>query len=239
MQNEYLKKLPPDLNELISLVEHESGLEIKVVLDPNLNNSGPLGIGKLKIDIQVQSICLFAPSNGYFPNGAVRHEVLHVKRIYVDNNPRLALADDVNWNPPLEKSLVQLDNAIEHLIIVPIELEKHSERHIHWERVESIFWTENIPNSPIDLNCRINVYLHWAFLRHVIPHSKSFPAAISFMESHKLKTDADAFVDKLLSKITNKEEMVRLFFDYFYELPRKDSAMEYLNIITGVRQVKI
>jgi hypothetical protein len=79
-------------------VEGQAQLCIEVILDSKLNSGGPMGLGSLGVNISARRIQLFAPSNGYFPDGAVRHEVLHVQRFHVEGVPKLALADGGYWD---------------------------------------------------------------------------------------------------------------------------------------------
>lgn len=97
MQTDYLYRLSESVQQFIIEVEKGAGVEIKVIPDIKQNGGGTTGQGKLAIDIDAQSIVLFAPTNGYFPDGAVRHEVLHVQRFHVEGVPKLALADNEDW----------------------------------------------------------------------------------------------------------------------------------------------
>lgn len=80
MQPEYLDLLSESVQQFILEVEKGAGVEIKVIPHIKQNEGGTTGQGKLAININSQNIQLFAPTNGYFPDGAVRHEVLHVQK---------------------------------------------------------------------------------------------------------------------------------------------------------------
>ena len=178
MQPEYLARLSGPVQEFICEVEGKAHLDIEVVLASTLNNGGPMGRGNLAVDITARRIQLFAPTNGYFPDGAVRHEVLHVQRFHVDGVPKLALADGA-WDKGFRDVLAGLDNAVEHIVIVPVELQFHPERRTHWEALMSNVLAE-LPFAPED-ELRLAVCLHWTFLRHVLPGSPQIEIAINFM----------------------------------------------------------
>jgi hypothetical protein len=171
MQSEYLARLSEPVQQFILEVEEGAGVDIKVILDPNQNEGGTTGQGKLAVVIKAQSIQLFAPTNGYFPDGAVRHEVLHVRRFHVEGVPKLALADNEEWDEGFSDALGALDNAIEHVVIVPSELQFHPERRGHWETVMRDVCL-GLPDVP-EGERRLAVCLHWTFLRHVLPNSPS------------------------------------------------------------------
>jgi hypothetical protein len=122
MQPEYLARLGGSVQNFVREVEQAGAVDIEVVLDSQLNGRGPGGQGILAVDIDARRNLLRAPTNGYFPDGAVRHEVLHVKRFHVDGVPKLALADAEEWDKGFSDALGDLDNAIEHVLIVPEEL---------------------------------------------------------------------------------------------------------------------
>ncbi len=237
MQPEYLARLSGPLQEFIREVEGKALLDIEVILDSKLNNGGPMGGGNLEIDITARRVLLFAPSNGYFPDGAVRHEVLHVQRFHVDGVPKLAVADGAPWDKGFREGLAHLDNAVEHIVIVPVELQFHPERRTHWEAL--------IGNVLSDLSFapeserRVAVCLHWAFLRHVLPGSPQVEIARTFMNEYALAGEADAFADEFLSVAASKEEMARILFLTFPEIPKNRAALEFVNSVTGTRQTSI
>lgn len=237
MQPEYLARLSQSVQQFILEVEEEAGIDIEVFLDSKQNEGGPTGQGKLSVAINAQHIQLFAPTNGYFPDGAVRHEVLHVQRFHVEGVPKLALADDEDWDKGFSDALGDLDNAIEHVVIVPVELQFHPERREHWEVVMRNVCL-GLPNVP-EGERRLAVCLHWTFLRHVLPSSPQIEIARNFAIEHALLGMADKFADQFQSVAASKEEIVHILFLTFPELPKNRVALEYINSIKGTRQTPI
>lgn len=238
MQANYLNQLSPAVQAFVEEVEAGAGLAIEVVPNAELNNGGPAGHGKLSIDIESQSIRLNVPTNGYFPDGAVRHEVLHAHRLHVAQVPRLAVAEDADWAPAFESGLTQVDNALEHLVIVPVELQHHPLRHEHWDAVMSQAWGQKLPQADA-LDRRIGACLHWTFLRHVTPTSPVLEIATSFLQTHNLTAEADAFADQLVPRLGNKVDVAHAFFDWFAEVPKTRVALEYVSSLTGTTQVPL
>jgi hypothetical protein len=237
MHPEHLLKLSEPVQRFILDVEEGAGIDINVILDPNQNDGGPTGQGTLAISINAQTIELFAPTNGYFPDGAVRHEVLHVRRFHIEGVPKLALNDNEKWDERFSDSLCSLDNAIEHVAIVPLELQLHPERRTHWEAVMHSLCSA-LPDVPEDER-RLAICLHWTFLRHVLPNSHSVEIARAFAKKHALIGLADDFADQFVSILDSKEELVRLIFRTFPEIPKNRAALEYINSMTGTRQKPI
>jgi hypothetical protein len=234
MQSEYLARLSEPVQQFILEVEKGAGVDIKVIPDSKQNEGGTSGQGKLAVGIKAQSVQLFAPTNGYFPEGAVRHEVLHVQRFHVEGVPKLVLADNEEWDKGFSDNLCALDNAIEHIVIVPVELQFHPERREHWEVVMRDVCL-GLPDVP-EGERRLAVCLHWTFLKHVLPNSPQVEVARHFAKRYELLEMADHFADRFISVAGSKEELVRLLFLTFPEIPRNRAALEYINSLTGTCQ---
>ena len=237
MQSEYLDRLSKPVQQLVLEVEEGAGVKINVILDQKQNKGGTTGQGTLAVVIKAQSIQLFVPTNGYFPDGAVRHEVLHARRFHVDGVPKLVLSNSERWDRFFSNALGSLDNAIEHVVIVPEELQFHPDRREHWEKVMQDVWSE-IPYVPEDER-PLAVCLHWTFLRHVLPDSPVVEIARSFAKEHALLELADRFAHQFKAVAASKEELVHLLFDTFPKIPKRRAALEYINSMTGVYQKPI
>lgn len=239
MQAEYLARLQEAVQAFVHEVEDGAGVSIQVTPDAELNTGGPTGQGKLKIDIEPHLVRLMAPTNDYFPNGGVRHEMLHVKRLLVDGVPRLALAETVDWDLKFENSLTTVDNALEHLVIVPVELGYHPERRAHWEAVMGRTWNVDLPTARSQLDRRISACLHWTFLRQVLPDSPLVDSAIAAMEAFHLRAEADDFCDQLIPLLADKLAVVQMFFNWFDSIPKDRAAVQYLKGIRGTTPLPI
>lgn len=237
MQPEYLARLSEPVQSFVRETEACCGLEITVVLDPKQNDGGSNGQGKLAAQIEAQRVLIFAPTNRYFADGAVRHEVLHVERFHCRGVPKLVLADSASWDEGLSQGLCALDNAIEHVLIVPVELRLHPDRRAHWEAVVKDVCAE-LPEVP-EPERRLAVSMHWTFLVHALPGSASIEVVKEFAHAHDLLETANGFAEQVVSACGSKEDVVRLLFDTFPELPSSRAALEYINSATGTRQVPI
>jgi len=233
MQLAFSSRLSDEVREFVRCVEAEVGLQVDVTEDDTLNLQGPLGLGKLEIEIESTQVLLRVPSDGYFPNGAVRHELLHLRRLHVDRVPRLSLGEHVDWDPSLARSLARVDNALEHLSIVPEELRLHPERRDHWEAMMSRLWNVDIPRVPTLLDKKIWANLNWTFLQCVLPDSSTVSLARNWLHEQQLLEEADLFSARLLDILEDKVEVLVLFFSWFPALPRDNVSLEYLNCIMG------
>ena len=108
---------------------------------------------------------------------------------------------------------------------------------MHWEALISKVLSDLsfVPES----ERRVAVCLHWAFLRHVLPGSPQVEIARTSMNEYALAGEADAFADEFLSVAASKEEMARILFLTFPEIPKNCAALEFVNSVTGTRQTSI
>ncbi len=232
MQPEYFSRLSEPVKQFVLEVEQGAQINIEVVPDPKLNAIGPTGQGKLAITIESHYVRLFVPTTDYLPDGAVRHEMLHVKRFHIDGAPKLVLAEEENFDKRFSDALTDLDNAIEHIVIVPEELKFHPERRLHWEAVMKNVCGDlsTIPEEERALACS----LHWAFLQFSLPNSPQIEVLRNFLIFHGIFDNAVDFSNKFLALVPNKEDMLSFFFAKFPEIPKTRIAMEYINAVTGV-----
>lgn len=237
MQAEFLKKLSQSVQNFVIEVEQSIGFEITVIPDIKQNGGGTTKQGKLATNISQYHVQLFVPTNGYFPNGGVRHEVLHAKRFLLDGVPKLALADHVELDNQLANRLTALDNALEHLVIVPVEISLHPERGEHWEIVLRDISLQ-LPEVPEE-ELRLAVFMHLTFIRHVLPKSPFADVLRRFAGDHNLLEGAEIFADQMLASLSNKEELVRQLFLTFPEIPKERSALEYIGRSSGRYQKPI
>lgn len=223
MHTNYFSRLSAPVQLFVLEVEQASGMPIDVFEESSLNDTGPLGKGRLEVSIEPYRLRIFAPTNGYFPNGAVRHEVLHIHRFYVEGVPKLVLRNQTRGNRGLAENFTDIDNALEHLVIIPQELQLHPERREHWEAMamEICRDLEEIPEHAR----KLAVCLNWTFLSHVLPNSPQTSVMRDFALSHGLLTLAKDFAAKLLEVLDRKEEMLRVLAQAFPEIG-KDGGME-------------
>lgn len=136
MREDYLDRLSPEVQAFVREVEETSGVTIEIKLDACRAGRGPDGTGILACDIDDRGATLLVPSEEYFPDGGVVHEVLHIRRILVEGVPRLADNPDSGLSSPeVCQGLVNLDNALEHLIVVPEEFFRRPESAERWTRI--------------------------------------------------------------------------------------------------------
>ena len=204
MQPSYLTRLGAPVQDFVRELEQRANIDIQVLPDHRLNRRGPLGLGHLEVLVEERRNFIFAPTNGYFPDGAVRHELLHVKRFHVDGVPKLTAATRGRGGISPD-AMGHLDNAIEHIALVPCELRLHPERREHWEAVLQGVCSglSDVPREELNLA----LCMHWTFLRHVLPGSTPAETARRFAVEHRLLEMADRFADQFLAAASKEASL--------------------------------
>jgi hypothetical protein len=131
MEKQYLSKLSEDVKSKVYFIEKHIQSEIKVTINSNLRSMACL---------TRRPVTIITPSEQYFNSGSVLHELLHIKRILLNDVPVLDIADDENDSDKHFKYEIEsIDNNIEHLFIIPIEIDLMPNR--------KDYWRENIGNT--------------------------------------------------------------------------------------------
>lgn len=166
MDATYLNRLPAELRERIESLERYSNSNVEVEVRNDRTGMG--------CDIDYNGAKILVPAGDYFPTAAVFHELRHIERIYLERVPRLVYCDHCEEHDPaivlgLQSAFRRLDNNLEHLVIVPQELERWPERTEHWETRVSMRLAESAERSTEAQKSAV-VEL-WPFACHVLPRT--------------------------------------------------------------------
>lgn len=231
MQPAHLDRLSIPVQDFVRELEQRANIDIQVHPDPRQDRGGSLRRGHLEVLVEERRNFIFAPTTGYFPDGAVRHELLHVKRFRLDRVPKLTAAA-AKWGRGgiSPDAMGHLDNAIEHIALVPWEIRLHPERREHWEAVLHGVCSA-LPDVPRE-ELNLAMCMHWTFLRHVLPGSKPAETARPFAVERGLLEMADRFADQFLAA-DSKEAAVHVLFAAFPEMNKDLAALEYISSTAG------
>lgn len=233
MQPEYLDCLAPDIRSLAEEVERLSGVEVVVKVSPDRARNLPGKLDTLACRVSPNGAELLIPAPGYFPDSSVLHELLHVRRFLVEGVPRLT--DNLTyepWSPDIPTSLILHDNSIEHLFVVPEELQRRPERRKYWECVMKRAWKELAANELNEVDRQQSALANWVFIQYVLPASKVLPLARDVVEHLNLSDLAQRFCEALLPVLSDKESTVRVWFEHL-DVPLGAASLEYINTHDG------
>jgi hypothetical protein len=220
MQIAYLERLAPDVRSLVEQIEQATGINIDVEVDSNRTT--------MACDIDKSGAQLSIPSPAYFPDDSVLHELLHIRRFFIEHVPRLIVCDDFdNWTPQLETAFAKLDNNIEHLVIVPAELTQRPARIAHW-RTNTAHAINNIQDFLTDDRKRWAL-VTWLFIHHVLPEHDLIEQVLALTEHLGIRDHAARFAEVVIPSLASKERTVSACFEYLW-LPQDAACLEYFDI---------
>jgi hypothetical protein len=203
MEDHYLRQLPDDLQALVQGMEQQSGIVIQVEVDPARG-------GTMACHVDEHGATLQVAREEFFQPAPVMHELLHVRRFLVDGVPQLVVNDDYNdWTPELERALTNLDNGLEHLVIVPEEILRFPVRRQYWTGVMTRKFEEIRVNPLNPDDRRRHALVNWLFTHHLLMEEAQCQAADRLLDELGLRQQADAFRDAIVPALAVKEEAVR------------------------------
>ena len=150
MKDDILKRLPDQVRGLLDEIEDFANLPVGIELntepisptDPNPDRSSAR-ISHDRATIHVQSADV--------PPNSILHELLHVHRYWVGGIPQIMPIgnSDNQW-----KVTSQIENCLEHQIIVPREADYGFEPYSYWNRTVKILWERYPWPDPIEPSLR-------------------------------------------------------------------------------------
>jgi len=221
MQVGYQRRLAAETRTLIQEVEDATGVKIAVKVESGRKTMG--------VDIDEFGATILIPSEDYFPDGAVVHETLHVRRILAEGVPRLWENEEAaDKNFALPRALQDLDNSLEHLVIVPEELRRHPERRQYWERMFERVWGHDIPGTYLPEDQRRHALLHWVSINHLVPGAPVIELAEATLSKLGLSVEAQHALDVMVPALASKEVLVRVTFEQLL-LPGNIAHLKYFD----------
>lgn len=155
MKAEFLQKSPSITIDLIKEIEIKTGFEIDVRISSNSNH--------MACYYNPNEAVIKVPNLEYFIStpGAFFHEVLHLYRNIVQDQPRLYLhqkeEDRDNWES-FDKEVLNFDNHIEHFSIIPRELSIFPERTEYWIKKWMIL-SESLEYEATSQHLKFNLFI--------------------------------------------------------------------------------
>jgi hypothetical protein len=139
MDRSFRERLPSSAVPLVAEIEEALGRAIEV--RQGEREMGSVDAASLWCGGRDGNIYYFHPDD--FVAQAGVHELLHLHRWWVEKVPQLVPVDEQPGNTWRLTS--QIENALEHLVIVPREADYGFEPYNHWNRVATQTWAGQLP----------------------------------------------------------------------------------------------
>ena len=227
MISEYLNRLSPDLQRLVCEVEKKTtlGIDIEVRDAPGDRAHGEAA--PLACIVNESEIRLLVPRGNAFLDGSVLHELLHVQRFLLEGIPTLTVLDDYQ-DPSLEQMFAQVDNNLEHLVIVPREIRQLPGQRRQW--IEKISRSlESVASSRLEIADRnFLAIFDQSFITTVLHDEGLKNRASTLLAALGLTERAEQFAAAIVPALTKKEAAVQVLVEAF-RLDPSYLCLEYFN----------
>ena len=215
MSPQFLAMLPGDLQATVQEAEQIAGCEIAVVPDAAANEFDSLTFG---VDGGVCSATI-AYRGESISRCALLHEVLHLKRYWLDAVPMLRPTSRHRY----ECEAQMINDLIEHLIIIPEEKQfVEAESNAHWSSVMAkLAESPNIGSSSSEADVydlQRSLLLQRAMMDIALPgldHTRLYDR----LRDEKFFETSTAFIDRLRNMLNDKERaLIFVSQEFRYDL---------------------
>ena len=237
MQSEFRSQLSEDVAALVRQTEELAGVEITVVVDPERGSGTSDDSEPMACTVDENGAQLLIADAAYFPDASVFHELQHIRRFLLEGVPRIVVCEDFErWSPQFETAMTHLDNNLEHLIIVPRELEAYPARCDYWEDRVQRMLDRLAANELPNFERERFAMLAWVLVHHMTPSEALQNGARRILQELRIEEQAAKYRDAAIATLACKEQLVRITFEYF-ALPTNAGCLEYLDVHDGSTSV--
>ncbi len=228
MEKGFLEKLGVEIQRLVQEIENFAATEIRVSATPTPSSkSGQSPKTLALMSSETGATILYRDTEDFQPQ-TVLHELLHLRRYWIDFVPQILPVDD----PDGEKIKLanQIENTLEHIIIAPKEQGYGFESYASYHETSRRTW-EAYPWRSIDEPWarRKNCLLNWLTTYFLVRDPAIRQSAERCLEQEGLSSEAANFSQKIEHVLSSKEQCISTAIR-FLQIPRQEVTMVYLDI---------
>lgn len=150
MQREFRQRLPGSVQRLVDELEERADLEIPVCIDTRPVSPTEPNPERAAAAINHDGATIFIRSDSAFSPHGILHELLHIHRYWIEEVPQLMPAQGDRDTDDRWRITSQIENALEHVIIVPREAAYGFDPYPYWAETARKNWSsypwEHIPD---------------------------------------------------------------------------------------------
>lgn len=228
MEQTFLRRLNADIRRLVEEIEAFAGTEIEVRPAPAPTRPGEREPKAAVLIASEHRATLLCRTDQEPPPQAVLHELLHLQRYWVERVPQFVPAAD----PDGEKTKIahEVENALEHLIIIPREAGYGFNPYPAWnERARANWGAYPWPAVTEAWARRKHGLLSYLTTSFLVTDAQLKRLADEALAAERLLLEAQKFSQRITRVLTSKERCLSTAVR-FLRIPREDAAMAYLDI---------
>lgn len=228
MQQAFLQRLNSETQDLVREIEAFASREIELRAAPAPSSQAAGAARTVALIASETGATLLYRGEEEFQTPAVLHELLHLRRYWIDYVPQLVpLAD-----PQGDKTKIanQIENALEHLIITPQEAHYGFDPYASLNDTARQNW-EAYPWSDITESWarRKMCLLSWLTTRLLVSDDGVKVLARECLQKEGLLEEAENFAGKIERSRSSKERCISTAVR-FLRIPRAETEMIYLDV---------
>lgn len=209
MEARYLNQLREDARLLVTEIEQFIGQSIRVEVDQGRDSRSADDPEPIACTVDAGGVTVLLTRDGAFPEDAVVHELLHIHRFTVGGIPQIVPCS-ASWTPERQAALTLLDNFIEHLHIVPYEIELRPSRQERW-RLATLRTLDRAADSATPRMDRdATRLLAWVFAKHVIRDEHLVQTCRETLNQSGLADRADSFLADIVLALPAKSRTIQV-----------------------------
>lgn len=228
MERVFLEKLSTEIQGLVREIEDFAVAEIQVRPTPTPTRESAQPPKAITLITSENGATLLFRDAGEFQPQPVLHELLHLRRYWIDFAPQIRPVDD----PDGEKIKLasQIDNTLEHIVIAPKERDYGFESYASYDQTCRSQWeTYPWPSIEEPWARRKNCLLSWLTTYFLVRDPAIKQAGERCLEQEGLSSEATNFSQKIERVLGSKEQCIGAAVR-FLQIPHQEAIMVYLDI---------
>ena len=228
MQRAFLQRLNTETQDLVREIEAFAASEIELRAAPPPSSEAASAARAVALIASETGAILLYRGEEEFQTPAVLHELLHLRRYWIDRVPQLVpLAD-----PQGDKTKIanQIENALEHLIITPQEARYGFDPYVGLNETARHNWQSYPWNDITESWARRKMcLLSWLTTRLLVSDHGVKALAQQCLQKEGLLEEAENFAAKIERSKGSKERCISTAVR-FLRIPRAEAEMIYLDV---------
>lgn len=203
VNHRYLSRLPDPVRDVVVRIEAFADSEIQVEVDSRPVEPTDPNPDRLACEVTEHTATIWLRAADVFPTSAVIHELLHIERYWNERIPQIMPTTDPTGANIVNTSAIE--NALEHLIIVPREEAFGFDPYPYWAETARENWsTYPWPNMTSAWARRKNCLLAWLTVTHLTKDPGLQAQVRLHLRNEGLLADAEAFSKKITCTLPSK-----------------------------------
>jgi hypothetical protein len=211
-------QLPLNITALVDRIEAFARHEIAVAVDTRPVSPTSPNPDRLAADVTERAATIYLRSRDVCPAHDVLHEVLHIERLWLEGIPQVMPAHD----PELKTVTSAIENALEHLVIVPREAAFGFDPYPYWNETSQRNWQTYPWPTLTDVGARrMNCLLMWLTVSQLVNDDGVKAHVERSLINEGLLDEARRFSARIVEKLPSKPHAISAVLR-FLKIPTAD-----------------